>query len=118
MTQHYYMPGDMEDHEAGTGYSTATGSWVDGAKIIFGEIRIPAGTRAEPHTHPNEQFIYVLAGQCRMVIEDDERTVGKGDLIHIPAEAIHSADVVGDEDWVFVTAKDTSWGIVGKKVED
>ena len=116
--RHYYKPGEMDKLEAGTGYSTATGSWVDGAKVIFGEIRIPAGTRAEPHTHPNEQFIYVLSGQCRMVIEGDERVVGKGDLIHIPAEAVHSADVIGDEDWMFVTAKDTSWGIVGSKVEE
>ncbi len=117
MVQHYYNPSDMENLEAGTGYSTANGSWVDGERIIFGEIRIPAGTRAEPHTHPNEQFIYVLSGRCRMVIEGEEKTVGKGELIHIPAEAVHSADVVGDEDWVFVTAKDTSWGIIGKKVE-
>ena len=117
MTQHYYRPGDMENREAGTGYSTANGSWVDGAKIIFGEICIPAGTRAEPHNHPNEQFIYVLGGRCRMEIEGDERIVGKGDMIHIPAEAVHSAEVVGEEDWVFVTAKDTSWGIIGKKVE-
>ncbi len=116
--QHYYKPGEMDNLEAGTGYSTATGSWVDGAKVIFGEIRIPAGTRAEAHTHPNEQFIYVLSGQCRMVIEGDERVVGAGDLIHIPAEAVHSADVIGDEDWMFVTAKDTSWGIIGTKVEE
>ena len=78
MMQHYYRPGDMENHEAGTGYSTATGSWVDSAKIIFGEIRIPASTRAEAHTHPNEQFIYVLDGQCRMVIESRSMPCGTG----------------------------------------
>lgn len=113
MAQHYYTPGDMENRLAGEGYSTANGAWVEGAKIIFGEIRIPAGTRAEPHSHPNEQFMFILLGSCLMDIEGDARTVGKGEIVHIPANAIHSAEVVGAEDLFFVVAKDTSWGIQG-----
>lgn len=113
MTQHYYTPGDMENRLAGEAYSTANGSWVEGARIIFGEICIPAGTRAEPHSHPNEQFMFVLKGSCLMDIEGDVRTVGTGEMVHIPANAVHSADVGGDEDFVFVVAKDASWGIQG-----
>ena len=35
----------------------------------------------------------------------------------IQANAVHSVEILGDEDYVFVTAKDTSWwGIQGIKV--
>lgn len=113
--QHYYDTKNMENRMAGGDYSTANGAWVDGERIIFGEITIPAGTRAEPHSHPNEQFIIVLGGQARFVIDGDEKLVGKGEIVHIPANTIHSTVVEGDEDLLFITAKDTSWGIVGTK---
>ncbi len=113
MVQHYYNTKDMENRLAGEGYSTAIGTWVDGERIIFGEIRIPAGTKAEPHSHPNEQFIIVLEGRTRFVIGGEEKEVGKGEIVYIPANVIHSTEVVGDEDLLFITAKDTSWGIQG-----
>ena len=93
------------------------GNWVTGERIIFGEIRIPAGAGSKPHRHPNEQFIIVLEGSVRMDIEGDAKTLSAGDIIHIPPNVLHSAEVVGDEEFVFVTAKDTSWGIEGTAAE-
>jgi len=49
----------------GPDYSTANGSCVEGDRMIVGLMRMPAGTRAAPHSHPNEQWIYVLQGACR-----------------------------------------------------
>ena len=113
MTQYYYDTKDMEKAEAGRNYSTAVGTWVEGERIIFGDICIPAGTKAEPHSHPNEQFIIVLQGRVRYDIEGDVKVVEKGEIVHIPPNIVHSAEVVGDEDFLFITAKDTSWGIHG-----
>jgi quercetin dioxygenase-like cupin family protein len=112
--QHYYSTDEMENRLAGEGYSTANGTWVEGERIIFGLITIPAGTRSEPHSHPNEQFSIVLSGSIRVNVEGDEQVLVKDDINYRPADAIHSAEVVGEEDYVFVTAKDTSWGIQGK----
>ena len=112
--QHYYSTSEMENRLAGEGYSTANGTWVTGEKIIFGLITIPAGTRSKPHSHPNEQFSLVLSGTIRVDIEGDVRTLTKGNVTYRPANAIHAAEVIGNEDYVFVTAKDTSWGIKGK----
>ena len=92
----FYDPKKMKRALAGATYSTSEGVWATGERMLFGIIDKPAGTGSRPHRHPNEQFIYVLGGRCRMVIEDDERIVGTGDLVHIPAETVHSADVVGD----------------------
>ena len=115
--QHYYSVKDMERRAAGAAYSPAMGNWVTGERIIFGEIRIPAGAGSKPHRHPNEQFIIVLEGSVRMDIEGDAKTLSAGDIIYIPPNVLHSAEVVGDEEFVFVTAKDTSWGIEGTAAE-
>jgi len=52
----------------GPDYSTANGSCVEGDRMIVGLMRMPAGTRAAPHSHPNEQWIYVLQGVFRAKI--------------------------------------------------
>ncbi len=115
--QHFYNLKEMEKNLAGEAYSTAKGSWITGERMMFGEFTMPAGTRAEPHTHPNEQMVFVLNGSVAFDIDGDRRTVKKGDIVHIPANAVHSASVVGNDPYRFITAKDTSWGIAGKPVK-
>ena len=44
----------------GPDYSTANGACVEGDRMIVGLMRMPAGTGAEAHSHPNEQWIYIL----------------------------------------------------------
>ena len=78
-------------------------------------MRIPPGGIAEPHSHPNEQFAIVLSGAARATIGGETETVTTGDIVHMPADVVHSVAILGDEDYVFVTAKDTSWGIQGIK---
>ena len=105
----------MEKGLAGEGYSPTEGVWVTGERVIFGKMRIPAGGRAEPHSHPNEQFVIVLSGAARMTIAGETETIAPGDIAHVPANAIHSGEILGDAVYVFVTAKDTAWGIQGIK---
>ena len=49
----------------GPDYSTANGACVEGDRMIVALMRMPAGTGAEPHSHPNEQWIYILEGTFR-----------------------------------------------------
>src|SRR5215470_10679665 len=46
----------------GPAYSTANGACVEGDRMIVALMRMPAGTGAEAHSHPNEQWIYILDG--------------------------------------------------------
>ena len=53
---YFYKTDDMEKNLAGAAYSSAAGAWVTGERLIFGKMRMPAGTRSGAHAHANEQF--------------------------------------------------------------
>jgi quercetin dioxygenase-like cupin family protein len=99
----------------GPDYSTANGACVEGDRMIVGLMRMPAGTGAEPHSHPNEQWIYVLQGTFRANIGGKEVDVKPGSVAYIPANVVHSGRATTDGDVVFFTCKDASWGLQGVK---
>jgi quercetin dioxygenase-like cupin family protein len=100
--------------EAGPGYSTSEGPVVEGERIQVGLITMRRGTGARAHSHPNEQWMYVLQGKGRAWIEgSDEQPIGPGSLVFFPANAVHWAVASAEEDLVFFTCKDLSHGIVG-----
>ncbi len=85
-------------------YSTATGSTVTGEKIEVGLYRMPAGTGAAPHRHPNEQVIFVLSGRVRARVGDEEQEVTPGGVILIPSNTVHHVQAL--EETQFLSSKD------------
>ena len=83
--------------------------------MIVALMRAPAGKSADLHSHPNEQWVYILEGYLEFFIEDQKRLVGPGELVYIPAEKLHKASATQQEDCVFFTCKDASSGLHGKK---
>ena len=47
---YFYKTDDMEKNLAGAAYSSAAGAWVTGERLIFGKMRMPAGTRSGART--------------------------------------------------------------------
>ncbi len=109
----FYDPKKMKRALAGATYSTSEGVWATGERMLFGIIDKPAGTGSRPHRHVNEQFILVHKGRLKAMIEGKRKTVKTGEIIHIPANALHSMVATDDEDVIFIVAKDTAWGIEG-----
>jgi quercetin dioxygenase-like cupin family protein len=99
----------------GPDYSTANGACVEGDRMIVGLMRMPAGTGAEPHSHPNEQWIYILEGTFRANIGGQEVEASAGSVLYVPADVVHSGQATPDHDVVFFTVKDASWGLQGFK---
>jgi len=97
----------------GPDYSTANGSCVEGDRMIVGLMRMPAGTGAEPHSHPNEQWIYILQGVFHAIIGGKAVEAKPGSVIYVPANAVHSGKASADSDVVFFTVKDASHGLHG-----
>jgi quercetin dioxygenase-like cupin family protein len=107
--------GTVQKIMAGPNYSTAHGPCVEGDRIIVGLMRMKAGTGAELHSHPNEQWIYVLEGTFHAVIDGKEIDVKPGSVLYIPANTMHAGRATPDGDVVFFTCKDGSHSLHGIK---
>ena len=99
----------------GPDYSTANGACVEGDRMIVGLMRMKAGTGAEPHSHPNEQWIYILEGTFRAVVDGKPVEAKPGSVLYIPANTIHAGKATPEGDVVFFTCKDASHSLHGIK---
>jgi len=112
--QYIFRLREMPHIAAGTGYSSAEGPVVEGERIQCGLISKKRGTGARPHSHPNEQWNFIVQGTLRVKVGDQpEQLCGPGTLLYFPANIVHSTVATADEDVVFFTAKDMSHGIIG-----
>src|SRR6266436_6276156 len=87
----------------GPGYTPATGPCVEGDRMIVALMRMPAGTGAEPHSHPNEQWIYVVEGTFAAKVGEQEVEARPGSVVYIPSNVVHSGKATPDADVVFFT---------------
>lgn len=102
---------------AGTGYSTSAGGVVEGDRMLVGWIDKPRGTGSRMHTHPNEQFNYVVKGTLKGSVNGKRVLAPAGSLIYIPANAPHTLVSTPEEDVIFIAIKDLSHGIIGTAVD-
>ena len=107
--------GKINHIKGGPDYSSVEGGVVEGDRMIVALMRMPAGTGAEPHSHPNEQWIYILEGTFKARIGDDEVEARAGSVVYVPSNVVHSAKATPDADVVFFTVKDASASLHGTK---
>jgi len=63
-----------------------------GREAIQVRVDLAPGVAFGKHTHPGEEIIYVLEGQLEYQLEDKPPvTLKAGDVLFIPAGAVHSA---------------------------
>ena len=83
--------------------------------MMFALALMAAGTGADAHSHPNEQWIFVLEGTFVGDVAGIPFEAKPGVLIYIPADTVHSGKATADADVVFLTAKDNSHSLHGIK---
>jgi quercetin dioxygenase-like cupin family protein len=101
--------------KGGPDYSSVEGGCVEGDRMIVALMRMPAGTGAEAHSHPNEQWIYVLEGTFEAKVGDKDVKAGPGSVLYIPSNVVHSGHATKEADVVFFTCKDASHSLHGVK---
>jgi quercetin dioxygenase-like cupin family protein len=75
---------------------------VSGEQAMLCEIRLRAGCVVPSHSHPNEQFAYVISGNMKFGLgiegssEYREVTLRPGEVLHLPSNLHHSATAVVD----------------------
>lgn len=83
--------------------STVTG--VAGHDVLMSRISIPANTTLPRHSHPTEEFLYILGGEAILRIDGrEDRLLKPGAAVVIPAGAIHTA-VTHDSDALALTTR-------------
>lgn len=107
--------GTVSEIMGGPAYSTAQGPCVEGDRMIVALMRMKAGTGAQPHSHPNEQWIYVLEGTFRATIDGKQIDATPGSVVYVPANTIHDGQATPEADVVFFTVKDASHSLHGIK---
>lgn len=97
--------------------SSSFGAALRGEKLQVGHIHKGVGSGTKLHTHPNEQFSFVLDGT--MIYEIGGQTIEAPPLsaTHIPPGTQHSAIASAAGDVLTFVAKDTSHGMSGPPVD-
>jgi len=116
--EYYFDMTKVNSIMGGPAYSSVFGGCVEGERMIAALMRMPAGTGAEPHSHPNEQWVYVLEGTMDSIVDGHRHLAGPGSAIYIPAGTIHNAKATKDGDVIFFTVKDASHGLHGIKAKN
>jgi len=66
-------------------------------EVVIRLLEFPPGSAASPHTHPGDEFAFVLQGTLETIAEGREtRRVSTGDTFHNSRGIIHQARNVGD----------------------
>ena len=113
--EHHFELAKVNHIKGGPDYSTAVGACIEGDRMMVALMRMAAGTGAEPHSPPNEQWIFILEGTFRATIGGQEIEAKPGSVIYIPSDTMHSGKAPPEADVLFFTVKDTSHGLHGVK---
>ncbi len=73
---------------------------------IFGDeiqmqhlITEAGGTPSKMHNHPaKEEFFYIQAGEWDFTLEGDTRRLKPGDVVHVPAGAMHTLQMMSKDE--------------------
>lgn len=73
-----------------TGKSSTVGAVLSGSHIICTLGRQARGSGAKPHTHPNEQFTFVVDGELAAELDGAPTRVSERCMLHVPAGMTHA----------------------------
>ncbi len=70
---------------------------LEGDGYTVSRYTYPPGTFFPDHQHPMDKVDTVLRGRFRIRMQGFDVILEPGDMIAVPANTVHSAEVVGDE---------------------
>ena len=94
-----------------------SGAVLTGSHIILTLGTQARGSGANAHTHPNEQFNYIVQGTMTGEIAGETVFAPRGTMLHTPGGIVHTGLACPEEDLVFLALKDTRHGITGPSVD-
>jgi quercetin dioxygenase-like cupin family protein len=68
-----------------------------GERLMVCRLRLAPQVVTAVHSHPHEQITLVEKGRVLFTIEDQQREVGAGDVLHFPPGVRHGATMLDEE---------------------
>ena len=70
---------------------------VPRSEVVQARVDLASGVAAPEHSHPGEEIVFVIEGVLEYQVEGGEPpvTVKAGEVLFIPAEAIHTVKNIG-----------------------
>ena len=69
---------------------------VPRSEVVQARVDLPSGVAAPEHSHPGEEIVFVIEGVLEYQVEGEPPvTVKAGEVLFIPAEAIHTVKNIG-----------------------
>ena len=76
---------------------------TEARELLLVRVRMPPGRAHQFHRHPAmEEIIYVLSGTAEQWVDRERRTLGAGDIAHIPRDVVHGTYNCGSDPLVFL----------------
>jgi quercetin dioxygenase-like cupin family protein len=72
---------------------------INGERLMLAHVYLKKGCIVPKHSHHNEQITYILEGELKFWIGEDESQivhVKPGEVLHIPPHVPHKAEAVED----------------------
>lgn len=91
---------EAEDH--GLPASLCKIKMITGDKLQLIWARFEPGGEYETHSHPHEQFSFMIAGRMLLHVGGQKKEVGPGDMWYAPPNVVHGGTLLGDEPMIFV----------------
>jgi len=70
--------------------------FITGERVTVARFELKRAGLVPRHVHENEQVSYIVSGALKFVFDDREVVVRGGELIQIPPNVPHAAEVVED----------------------
>lgn len=110
----FYDLDKIENEEVNTSYLRKA---VYGDSLTVAKVEVKQGETTEPHSHDTEEVIFVLKGSWLFHLPDGDVTLGENQMLCIPADAVHSSEVLEDTIALDICSKQRSdWATGQDKV--
>ena len=76
---------------------------TDAEGLLLVRVRMPPGKAHRFHRHPEmEEIIYIESGTAEQWVHGESRSLGPGEIAHVPADVVHGTYNAGSETLVFL----------------
>jgi quercetin dioxygenase-like cupin family protein len=107
----FYKWDEIEEDVITPSYSLGKGPSIRGETIEVALVSYPAGTEAKPHAHPNEQFQVLIKGKARYRVGGEEKVLGPGEVVLVPANTEHDIKILEDLEVINVKNVVPGWSV-------